>query len=150
MRPEISEFIRSLTYPDLTDAAKTQDRDNIRGIQNNIVFIDHNYPEDNEARISDHGDGGSTSSKQNSYEAEMVWKIVRYLAQQGYGTENLVVLTPYLGQLARLRDVLKKDNDPVLNDLDSHDLIRAGLMSPADHTSNKRIRLSTIGTVFGI
>ncbi|KAF9517370.1 hypothetical protein BS47DRAFT_1371407 [Hydnum rufescens UP504] len=149
MRPEISAFIRSLTYPDLTDAAKTQGRDNIRGIQNNIIFIDHHHPEDNEARISDHGDGGSTSSKQNSYEAEMVWKIVRYLAQQGYGTENLVVLTPYLGQLATLRHLLKQDNDPVLNDLDSHDLIRAGFMSPADHKPNGGIRLSTIDNYQG-
>lgn len=145
MRPEISAFIRTLTYPDLTDAPKTQGRADIRGIQNNIVFIDHTHPEDDDSRISDKGDEASSGSKQNTYEVEMVWKIVRYLAQQGYGTEKLVVLTPYLGQLSKLRDVLKRDNDPVLNDLDSHDLIRAGLMSPADKTSKKRIRLATIG-----
>lgn len=145
MRPEISAFIRTLTYPDLTDAPKTQGRADIRGIQNNIVFIDHTDPEDDDSRISDKGDEASSGSKQNTYEVEMVWKIVRYLAQQGYGTEKLVVLTPYLGQLSKLRDVLKRDNDPVLNDLDSHDLIRAGLMSPADKTSKKRIRLATIG-----
>jgi superfamily I DNA and/or RNA helicase len=145
MRPEISAFIRTLTYPDLTDAPKTQGRADIRGIQNNIVFIDHTHPEDDDSRISDKGDEASSGSKQNTYEVEMVWKIVRYLAQQGYGTEKLVVLTPYLGQLSKLRDVLKRDNDPVLNDLDSHDLIRAGLMSPADKTPKKRIRLATIG-----
>ena len=75
----------------------------------------------------------------------MIWKIVRYLAQQGYGTDNLVVLTPYLGQLSRLRDVLKNDSDPVLNDLDSHDLIRAGLLSPTENKAKRRIRLATIG-----
>ncbi|KAG2057924.1 P-loop containing nucleoside triphosphate hydrolase protein [Suillus hirtellus] len=149
MRPEISAFIRKITYPDLTDAAKTQGRDNIRGIQDNVIFIDHTHPEDDDSRISDKGDGASSGSKQNTYEVEMVWKIVRYLAQQGYGTERLVVLTPYLGQLSRLRDVLKRDNDPVLNDLDSHDLIRAGLMSAADNTSKKRIRLATIDNYQG-
>ncbi|KAG1720035.1 P-loop containing nucleoside triphosphate hydrolase protein, partial [Suillus occidentalis] len=149
MRPEISAFIRTLTYPDLTDAPKTQGRADIRGIQNNIVFIDHTHPEDDDSRISDKGDEASSGSKQNTYEVEMVWKIVRYLAQQGYGTEKLVVLTPYLGQLSKLRDVLKRDNDPVLNDLDSHDLIRAGLMSPADKTSKKRIRLATIDNYQG-
>ncbi|KAG1804050.1 P-loop containing nucleoside triphosphate hydrolase protein [Suillus subaureus] len=149
MRPEISAFIRKLTYPDLTDAPKTQGRNDIRGIQNNIIFIDHTHPEDNDSRISDKGDGASSGSKQNTYEVEMVWKIIRYLAQQGYGTEKLVVLTPYLGQLSKLRDVLKRDNDPVLNDLDSHDLIRAGLMSPADKTSKKRIRLATIDNYQG-
>ncbi|KAG2072160.1 hypothetical protein BDR04DRAFT_1097127 [Suillus decipiens] len=149
MRPEISAFIRKLTYPDLTDAPKTQGRDDIRGIQNNIIFINHTYPEDDDSRISDKGDEASSGSKQNTYEVEMVWKIVRYLAQQGYGTEKLVVLTPYLGQLSKLRDVLKRDNDPVLNDLDSHDLIRAGLMSSADNTSKKRIRLATIDNYQG-
>ena len=145
MRPEISAFIRTLTYPDLTDASKTQGRANVRGVQNNFIFIDHRHPEDNDARISDKGDGASSSSKQNTYEVEMIWKIVRYLAQQGYSTDNLVVLTPYLGQLSKLRDVLKKDNDPILNDLDSHDLIRAGLFTPDNNTSKKRIRLATIG-----
>jgi superfamily I DNA and/or RNA helicase len=145
MRPEISAFIRTLTYPDLTDASKTQGRANVRGVQNNFIFIDHRHPEDDDARISDKGDGASSSSKQNTYEVEMIWKIVRYLAQQGYSTDNLVVLTPYLGQLSKLRDVLKKDNDPILNDLDSHDLIRAGLLTPDNNTSKKRIRLATIG-----
>ncbi|KAG2359774.1 hypothetical protein BDR07DRAFT_1336370 [Suillus spraguei] len=149
MRPEISAFIRKLTYPDLTDAPKTQGRDDIRGIQNNIIFINHTHPEDNDSCISDKDDEASSGSKQNTYEVEMVWKIVRYLAQQGYGTEKLVVLTPYLGQLSKLRDILKRDNDPVLNDLDSHDLIRAGLMSSTDKTSKKRIRLATIDNYQG-
>jgi len=41
MRPEISSFIRTLTYPDLTDAAKTQGRANVRGVQNDFIFSDH-------------------------------------------------------------------------------------------------------------
>jgi superfamily I DNA and/or RNA helicase len=45
----------------------------------------------------------SKSSKQNMFEVEMVLKIVRYLIQQGYKTEDLVVLTPYLGQLQELQ-----------------------------------------------
>ena len=99
MRPEISAFIRTLTYPDLTDAAKTQGRANVRGVQNNFIFSDHRHREDGDGRISDRCDRGSSSSKQNTYEVEMIWKIVRYLAQQGYGTDNLVVLTPYRATL---------------------------------------------------
>jgi hypothetical protein len=76
----------------------------------------------------------------------MVWKIVRYLAQQGYRTDEIVVLTPYLGQLRELREKLKNDTDPVLNDLDSYDLIKAGLMTPsAAKLTRKPIRLATIG-----
>ncbi|KAG1880008.1 AAA domain-containing protein [Suillus subluteus] len=151
MRPEISAFIKKLTstYPDLTDAPKTRGRDDIRGVRNNIIFIEHTHLEDNNSRISDKDDEASSGLKQNTYEVEMIWKIARYLAQQGYGTERLVVLTPYLGQLSKLQDAMKRDNDPVLNDLDSHDLIRAGLMSPAEKTSKKRIGLATIDNYQG-
>ncbi|KAG1856384.1 P-loop containing nucleoside triphosphate hydrolase protein [Suillus subalutaceus] len=150
MRPEISALVRELTYPELTDAASTRGRDDIRGIQDNIIFVNHAHPEDNEGRVSDRSDLGSTTSKQNSYEASMVLKIVRYLAQQGYGTDNIVVLTPYLGQLSKLREYLKADNDPVLNDLDSYDLVRAGLLSPdAAKASKRKIRLATIDNYQG-
>lgn len=76
----------------------------------------------------------------------MVLKIVRYLAQQGYNSEQLVVLTPYLGQLRTLRDILKKDNDPILNDLDTYELVQAGLLSVAAASVTKKpLRLATIG-----
>lgn len=77
----------------------------------------------------------------------MVLKILRYLGQQGYGSDRIVILTPYLGQLRKLQEALAKDNDPVLNDLDSHDLVRAGLISEAAAALTKSpIRLATIGT----
>lgn len=145
MRPEISSLVRRLTYPELIDAEKTKNRPDIRGLQDNIIFIDHAHPED-EVPIADRKDMASKSSKQNYFEVEMVLKIVRYLAQQGYGTDKLVILTPYLGQLQKLRDALKDDNDPILNDLDSSDLVRAGLVSVASaNVTKKPIRLATIG-----
>ncbi|KAH7929198.1 P-loop containing nucleoside triphosphate hydrolase protein [Leucogyrophana mollusca] len=149
MRPEISTLIRRLTYPDLIDAPGTKVRDNIRGVCDNIMFINHDYPEDDMLQAADRGDTGA-SSKQNTYEAQMVLKMVRYLAQQGYGTDKIVILTPYLGQLYKLREALKTDNDPVLNDLDSFDLVRAGLLSTAAATvSKRRIRLATIDNYQG-
>lgn len=72
--------------------------------------------------------------------------IVRYLGQQGYRSDQIVILTPYLGQLRQLKDALSKTNDPVLNDLDTHDLVKAGLMSPsAAKVTKTPIRLATIG-----
>ena len=147
MRPEISALIRELTYPELVDSANTKNRPNLRGAQDNIIFIDHDHPEDNDSRLADRRDGESTSSKQNSYEIEMVIKILKYLAQQGYGTAAVVILTPYLGQLQQLRQALRKsNNDPVLNDLDSFDLVKAGLVPAATAAVGKRqVRLATIG-----
>lgn len=149
MCPEISNLVRELTYPDLLDAPTTLNRAAVKGLRNRVVFIDHRENELAASQIADRRDQGNTVSKQNAWEASMILKIVRYMAQQGYGTTDQVVLTPYLGQLSLLRQELAKENDPVLNDLDSFDLIKAGIMSPFSAGPAKRpLRLSTIGTLY--
>ncbi|KAJ7494735.1 P-loop containing nucleoside triphosphate hydrolase protein [Mycena galericulata] len=150
MRPEISALVRALTYPDLVDAPTTMNRPNIRGVRDNMVFIDHDKPEDENSRIKNQSEVGLKSSKRNTHEAKMVLKIVKYLGQQGYGTDKLVVLTPYLGQLQELQTVLKEENDPVLNDLDSYDLVSAGLLPQASaQISKPKLRLATIDNYQG-
>ncbi|KAL0261728.1 hypothetical protein SLS55_003158 [Diplodia seriata] len=150
MCPEISTLVRNLTYPDLLDAPTTQNRPALRGLQNRVIFFDHQELEVSERSIADRRDQGSGVSKMNEFEADIVLRIVRYLAQQGYGTSDQVVLTPYLGQLSLLRKRLGKENDPVLNELDSFDLIKAGLLAPtgAGH-KGRTIRLSTIDNYQG-
>ena len=146
MRPEISSLVRSLTYPSICDAPKTQGRSNVRGLRDNLVFISHTHPEVDSNEAANWLEMSSISSKQNQFEVDLVLKIVRYLAQQGYGTDDVVILTPYLGQLRLLQTVLSRENDPILNDLDSHDLVRAGLMPAASaKVSQRKIRLATIG-----
>jgi superfamily I DNA and/or RNA helicase len=151
MRPEISALVRHLTYPDLVDDAKTQGRPNIMGVRDNVVFVHHSSPEDDHNEFDQSGfkseELGSKSSKRNKHEVLMVLKILRYLAQQGYGTEDIVILTGYLGQLRALQEALRQaNNDPILSDLDSADLVRAGLVNPAVAAATKRpIRLATIG-----
>ena len=147
MRPEVSALVRRLTYPSLEDGERTQSRDNIRGLQSNVIFIDHDQLEvSNDLRKGGANNDGYKKTRQNIHEASLVLKVVRYLAQQGYGTDNQVVLTPYLGQLRLLMDHLKADHDPVLSDLDSHDLVKAGLLSPASASMTRQpLRISTIG-----
>jgi superfamily I DNA and/or RNA helicase len=149
MRPEISTMVRRLMYPDLEDDEKTLSRDHIRGLSSDVVFFNHNQLEDEDAK-NDAPDDGRKASRQNRFEAEIVLKTVKYLAQQGYGTDDLVVLTPYLGQLRLLMDRLKEEvdlaMDPVLSDIDSHDLVKAGLLTPAAAKSGRRkLTMSTIG-----
>ena len=146
MRTEISTLVKRLMYPNLQDDAKTLNRPHLRGFQSDVVLFNHNYPEVQTDNLADRRDEGSKVSRQNIFEAEVVLKTVRYLAQQGYGTDKQVVLTPYLGQLGLLLKYLKEDHDPVLNDLDSFDLVRAGLLSSASaDMAKKRLRISTIG-----
>jgi len=129
MCPEISRLVRSLTYPGLEDDEKTKTRPKPRGLCDRVIFFNHQNLEANFTDISDRRDEGSKQSKQNTFEAEIVLKIVKYLGQQGYGTDKLVILTPYLGQLSLLKQTLSRQNDPILNDLDSYDLVQAGLLS---------------------
>jgi len=150
MRPEISSLVRHLTYPDLTDAPSTKSRPNLRGFQDDLIFLNHEDLEDETPNACDFKDGNSTSSKSNRFEALMTLRCVRYLGQQGYGTNKIVILTPYVAQLRLLFDVLARENDPVLNDLDSYDLVRAGLMPAATAKMQKRpIRISTIDNYQG-
>lgn len=144
MRPEISSIIRHLTYPELTDARSTHERADLRGFRDNVIFFTHSFPEIELHQAREIND--QTSSKQNDFEARMVLKCLRYLAQQGYSSDKLVVITPYLGQLKLLRDRISKDNDPILNDLDKFDLVRAGLLTDLSSKKSKpSLRISTIG-----
>lgn len=78
----------------------------------------------------------------------MVLKVVRYMAQQGYGTADQVVLTPYLGQLNLLRNELARENDPILNDLDHADLVKAGMLTTLSAARKQPIKISTIGKTY--
>ncbi|RFU29072.1 hypothetical protein B7463_g7259, partial [Scytalidium lignicola] len=150
MRPEISVLVKRLMYPELQDDVKTMNRPRLRGFQSNVIFFDHSHPEVEFNNVADKRDNGSKVSHQNDFEAQIILKMVRYLAQQGYGTDQQVVLTPYLGQLRLLYKCLSKENDPVLNDLDSFDLVKAGLLSPASANVGKRsLRISTIDNYQG-
>ena len=146
MRPEISALVRALTYPELLDHSSTIDRPSIRGVQSNVIFVNHEHPEIEEPHIGDRSDSGSTSSKQNVYEVEMVVKILLHLKRQGYENRNIVVLTPYLGQLSKLREALKNEGDPVLSDMDASDLKKAGILDPGSIKNPQQgVRLATIG-----
>ncbi|KAF1814036.1 P-loop containing nucleoside triphosphate hydrolase protein [Eremomyces bilateralis CBS 781.70] len=150
MHPTISAFPRALTYPDLLDDPKTADRPSIDGIRNRVIFVHHENLEVGVDELVDRRDPSVVSSKQNVFEADMVLKVVAYLGQQGYTTDRIALLTPYLGQLRLLRDKLVEENNPILNDLDAHDLIRAGLMTQAASKVDKQpLRLSTIDNYQG-
>jgi hypothetical protein len=144
--PDISLYPRMLAYPELKDVPSTSDLQPIRGLKSRVTFVHHEHPEDTMDDVAERRDPTAKASKRNPHEAKMVLRMVRYLSQNGYKTENMVVLTPYLGQLFLLKETLRKEMDPWLNDVDNHDLVRAGLVTQAAAKVNKKpLRLSTIG-----
>lgn len=144
MHPDISRLVRELSYPELEDGQNTRCRPSIRGLDERVIFVNHANPEMQDDILTDRRDPGAKASKENHFEAQMVVKTVRYLAQQGYKTKDMVVLTPYLGQLRLIRDMLGSDIE--LSDLDSYELLQAGLLTHAAAKVDKsRLRLSTVG-----
>ncbi|KAL9582685.1 MAG: hypothetical protein Q9212_003149, partial [Teloschistes hypoglaucus] len=121
MRPEISSLIRHTLYPALQDHKDTQDLPNVVGMRQNVVWLDHDHIQD-----------GPTADKQakshsNVWEVEMVHALVRHLVRQGvYRSSDIAVLTPYTGQLQKLRNTMRNDFEVVLSDRDQDILRRDG------------------------
>ncbi|CAI5945837.1 unnamed protein product [Closterium sp. NIES-65] len=102
MRPEIADLIRYTIYPDLQDHPFVQGYPDVRGMAANLHFWDHNFPE------TGGDDLREGKSKSNAGEAAMVVALATYLLQQGYTGGEVTILTPYVGQLLKLRQALSQ------------------------------------------
>ena len=89
MRPEIARLMKHF-YDDLEDHTSViTERPPVRGIDNNVYFINHTNIE---TTVSD------GSSKRNEFEAKYVIALAQYLMKQGYRGEQITILVMYLGQ----------------------------------------------------
>lgn len=116
MHPDISRLIRP-TYPELKDSPAVSLRDPVKGFQAGVrvAFVSHTHLEG----ANDQSMDDTSVSYTNEFEADMVVKIVNYFQRQGYANDQLVVLTPYLGQLRILMDKLKGS---IVSGRDANDL----------------------------
>ncbi|PKC62485.1 P-loop containing nucleoside triphosphate hydrolase protein [Rhizophagus irregularis] len=114
MRGEISDLIRYTIYPELIDGDNTTKYENVRGAQHNVYFIEHRNPEDNS------GGEHAIKSHVNKYEVKMVVEMVKYFVRNGYTKpDDIAVLTPYLGQMIKIRDALAKSFVVVIDERDA-------------------------------
>ena len=142
MRREIGDLVKELTYPDLKHTVVS--RPKLLGLKDNVLWINHNEQEEEVGNLAERKEGEGASSKKNLWEAEMVGKIVRFLAQQGYKSKDMVVLTPYVAQLGELRRVMGEE--AIVNELDVGNLVREGHITTEGAKINRReVRLATIG-----
>ncbi|GAQ90342.1 NF-X1 zinc finger and helicase domain protein [Klebsormidium nitens] len=100
MAPAISNLVRQTVYPTLKDAPNVMRYGPVPGMFHNLFFWDHDHAE----RSRD----AESISFANRAEAEMVVGLVAYLLRQGKAVGEITVLTPYLGQLRLLRELLSK------------------------------------------
>ena len=122
MRPEISTLIRETIYPRLLDHDSTFALPNVVGMRKNVFWLDHNHFEES-ANPDVHN-----KSHSNAWEIEMVHALVRHIVRQGiYNSTDIAVLTPYGGQLVKLRVKMRDDFEIVLSDRDEDTLAEEGL-----------------------
>ncbi|TGZ81583.1 P-loop containing nucleoside triphosphate hydrolase protein [Ascodesmis nigricans] len=101
MHPWISDLIRHTLYPQLVDHSSTPCHPYVAGIRSRLFWLDHKYEEDGASQTGIQKD----TSKCNEWEANMCVALVQHLSRQGvYKKDDIAVLTPYLGQLRKLRD----------------------------------------------
>ncbi|KAI9183223.1 hypothetical protein H9P43_004140 [Blastocladiella emersonii ATCC 22665] len=122
MKPIISQFIRrGGIYPELMDGANTLGRPAVRGMTKEVFFMAHSQPQ----LVA--SDGLSLGSHSNEFEAEMAVELVDHLLRQGYADNQIVIITPYIGQLALINKAMAKWRlEARIGDRDRHDLLRFG------------------------
>jgi hypothetical protein len=121
MHPSISTLIRSTLYPDLQDSPQVAHYPEVSGMRRRLFWLDHEQPEDGERERLD------STSHTNQYEVDMVFALVRHLVRQGvYRASDIAVLTPYLGQLRKLRRALSGFAEVIINDRDIDELAQEG------------------------
>lgn len=159
MRPEIADMLRGTLYPNLTDDPSVVSHPPLRGFAHNLWFFDHNFPESS----------GDQQSFSNLKEAHMVVELVRYAIRQGYSGDRLAVLTPYVGQLLSLKNLLSQARMLCyIGEADMQELDAGGLLDgdeedgegdtgvipgknrlPETKTLGKMIRLATVDNFQG-
>lgn len=123
MRPQIAGLIRNTLYPGLKDHVTVESLPDVVGIRKNVFWYDH----------TNHEDCGNSAARQRSqsnfWEVEMVHALVRHIVRQGvYSSQDIAVLTPYVGQLQKLRAVMRKDFEIVLSERDDETLAKDGFV----------------------
>ncbi|KAI4145818.1 MAG: hypothetical protein LQ340_006150 [Diploschistes diacapsis] len=138
MHPSISELIRSTLYPKLQDHPSVSTYPEVDGMRKRLFWLDHNKKEDTAS-----SNPAQSFSKTNTWEVEMTTALVSHLVRQGiYQNEDIAVLTPYLGQLQKLKQRLRSSFAIVVGDRDLEDLEAKGL---EDDSGNETV--ATAGRV---
>lgn len=123
MYPSISDLVRQTLYSHLKDHPTVNNYPEVEGMARRLFWFDHMELENN----ADNSDP-TVLSKTNDFEVHMVTALVTHLVKQGcYGEGDIAVITPYLGQLMRLRKQLENIFQIVLGDKDQEEVELAGI-----------------------
>ncbi|KAJ6126000.1 hypothetical protein N7471_010493 [Penicillium samsonianum] len=114
-------------YPKLEDHESVTTLPNVAGMRNNLFWLDHKCDENSE------DDGSRVKSHSNQWEVDMATALVRHLVRQGeYKSADIALLTPYTGQLRKLRTSLSNEFEICLSERDLETLAADGFEKVED------------------
>ncbi|OJD33889.1 nf-x1 finger and helicase domain protein [Diplodia corticola] len=148
MHPMISQLVRDTLYPALQDASSTRDYPMVPGMRDRLFWFDHREYEAG----SDQSQGVTTTSRTNDFEVDMTMGLVSHLMKQGtYQADDIAVLTPYLGQLHKLRSRLSQMWELIINDRDLDELEKAGISGKevSKTSALKALKVATVDNFQG-
>ena len=109
---------------------------NVPGMAKRLFWFDHQKPEE----LHD-----QTKSRANLFEVNMVAALVSHLVRQcQYGPEEIAVLTPYLGQLRKLRSKMSSMFEIMVDDRDEIQLRQAGLQDDGEVAAHGGVTRTTL------
>ena len=145
MHPDVSAIPKLTTYPHLRDIPSVASRPPPIGLAGRVVMIDHGFEED---QARENMETLETLSRTNVHEVEIVSRTVRYLMQQGYQPNDMVVLTAYLGQMVKLQKKLREDYEVFVDDRDIAET-RGHIEATESRTVDSCVRVATIDNFQG-
>lgn len=153
MHPFMAELVRSTLYPSLKDAEVVRKYPEVVGIKERLFWLHHERLEATAAN-----NDPLNTSHSNDFEIEMTAALVSHLIRQGeYALGDIAVLTPYLGQLQKLRQRMGSMVEICLNDRDlealeadsSESPRQAKPSAPSKSDLLKSVRVATVDNFQG-
>ncbi|KAL7929042.1 hypothetical protein V8C35DRAFT_203887 [Trichoderma chlorosporum] len=156
MHPSVSELVRSTLYPSLQDGENVKKYPKVVGMKERLFWLHHDRLE---AGAASHDPLNTSHS--NDFEVEMTVSLISHLVKQGeYSQDDIAVITPYLGQLHKLRRRMESMFEICLNDRDLAELedfenkgqeapLVVKAKQPAKTTLLKSVRAATVDNFQG-
>ena len=100
MRPEIAKLVCPHVYDRLLNHKSVEKYPDVRGISKNLFFMNHSHPESENTNIL---------SPENEFEARYIASLCAHLLSLGYSQKQITILTPYVGQMLKLREYMPRE-----------------------------------------
>ena len=135
MHPSIAELVRVPLYPELQDHPSVLDYPEVDGMRDRLFWLDHREKEDPRPPQA------VSLSRTNAFEVDMIAALVSHLVRQGtYRNDDIAVITPYLGQLQKIKKRLASSFEIVVGDRDLEELEAQGLQEDIETSTDGQIQ----------